>query len=176
MKYFHPFEHTGYTFVERIGAPEEVPAAIGLIALNFAKLEDGISVAIARVLEIQPNVGQIVVAEMSFKYKVHLLGSLLHRSAGDARLNIGDAEPLEFIRELTSQCSRAEELRNQVMDSSWTRTYPDRGRVRRRKVTAKASRGLHIHEEELDSGYLLDIADFIISVLIDLKELFLTWE
>jgi hypothetical protein len=174
MKYFHPFEHTGYTFAERIGNPEEVPAAIGFVALRFAALEDSISLAIARVLAVEPDVGQTIVAEMAFKNKVHLLGSLLHRSASDPRLNIGNAEPLEFIRELIIQCFRAEELRNQVMHSSWTWIYPDQ--VRRRKVTAKAGRGLHIRDEELDSGYLLDIADFIISVSMDVEQLFLTWE
>jgi hypothetical protein len=62
------------------------------------------------------------------------------------------------------------------MRSSWRRLYPDERQVRRRKVTAKARRGLYIHEEDLDTGYLLDIADFIMSVVVDVEELFNMWK
>jgi hypothetical protein len=57
------------------------------------------------------------------------------------------------------------------MHSSWKHPYPDERQVLRRKVTAKARRGLHSHEEDLGSGSLLDIADFIISVMIDVEDL-----
>ena len=62
------------------------------------------------------------------------------------------------------------------MHSSSKRRYPDERQVLRCKVTAKARRGLHTHEEDLDSGSLLDIADFIISVTIDVEDWFVTWE
>jgi hypothetical protein len=156
--------------------PEEVPAAIGLVALNFAELEDSIAEMIAKALEVQQEIGQIIVAEMSFKNRVHLLGSLLRRVNTDPRLNVGHVNSLEMISELVAQCFRAEELRNQVMHSSWQRNYPDSGKVRRRKITAKASRGLHVQHEDVDSGYLLDIADFIICISIDVEDMFLIWE
>jgi hypothetical protein len=36
------------------------------------------------------------------------------------------------------------------MHSSWKHPYPDERQVLRRKVTAKARRGLHSHEEDLE--------------------------
>ena len=74
--------------------------------------------------------------------------------------------------ELMKLCFKAEELRNQVIHSSWAGSYLTNAKVRR-KVTAKASKGLNIHEEDIDAGYLLDIADFIICVAMDVEEFFL---
>jgi hypothetical protein len=145
--------------------------------VNFTILEENISRWITTMLKVQQDTADIILAEMSFKNKVHLLGSLLHRLIRETGPTEAIPDPYEFVRECISQCFRAEELRNQVMHSTWHDSEHDSEarRTLRRKITAKGSRGLHIHEEDFDSRLAADIANFIITVSFDLDQLLLNF-
>jgi hypothetical protein len=51
MRYYHPFEHSGYSFAERLGAPDPISAAIGQIVLRFAALEAHLTARLIHLLE-----------------------------------------------------------------------------------------------------------------------------
>jgi hypothetical protein len=164
MPHLEDFCRTGYSFEERTGDADPVSAAIGRITLWFSQLEDNLSTAVHRLLKLDLEMGEIVTSELSFKAKVHLMASLARKHIPTRRFNTGDIDAEELLDELVARCFKAEELRNQVLHSSWIGPFLSDGKVFRRKVTAKASRGLHVHQEEMDAGYLLDVADFICCV------------
>ena len=172
MKHFEDFKRTGDSFEERTGVPDAFSAAIGRINLNFSDLEDRVALEIGKLFKIDESLAQIITCELSFKNKLHILSSLVRHFLRTRKFNTGHGDPLEVLSELIGLCFKAEELRNQIFHSSWSGAYLRDEKAKRRKVTAKARRGLNIHHEEIDSGYLLDIADFIICVSVDVEEFF----
>ena len=173
MKHYSGFQPSGMTYTERDGEPEDFPASIGRVALAFNDLEDETSIAISKLLGIDEEISQIITAEMSFRNKVHLMGSLLRRALPFTMFNTGYDNPEEMVSELISQCFRAEELRNQIMHSSYVRLNNKNGEVKRNKITSKATRGLNISSEVLDPGLILDISDFIVCISDDIANFFL---
>jgi hypothetical protein len=159
MKHYQEFKRTGVSFEEMVGRPDEISCAVGRVAMNFSDLEDELSKGITQLLRIDSEQGSIVCAELSFKTKLHLFASLFRKTLA-GRTTQGGYDPLEVLDDLVTLCFRAEELRNQVLHSSWIHRHVDQ-RIDRRKVTAKASRGLRVHTETVDSGYLLDTADYV---------------
>jgi hypothetical protein len=174
-KWYEEFKATGHTFVERVGRPDGVSSAIGRIAMNFSDLEDQLSVGIKQLLRVDDVTGEIVCAELSFRNKVNLFSSLF-RKVATGRKTQGGYEPLEGLSQLVTLCFKAEELRNHVLHSSWIHRYAKRGRVQRRKVTAKAKRGHQVQLEPVSSGYLLDIADYIAYAAFEVEEFMLIVE
>ena len=127
--------------------------------------------AIAALVNTDESTARILVSEISFRAKVNILGSLVRERATTRTFNCGSEDPASVFQELTSLLLRAEELRNQVMHSSWHHVpglalrgpeAPDT--IKRRKTTAKAHRGLKVITEELTSGELLDIYDFMLNI------------
>jgi hypothetical protein len=157
-----------------------ISSGVGHVALGFSSLEDSLDAAVAALLKTDSRSASVVTAEISFKAKVHILSSLVRERAGSRKFNCGTDDPVEVFQELVSLLFRAEELRNQVMHSSWVPlpnvdAIPSRGRrtIERRKITAKAHRGLSLHAEALNGDDLLDIYDFIINVEYVLDEFFI---
>lgn len=173
--YYNP-EVSGYTFEERTGNPDSFSAGIGRIVLNFSALEGQLSTAITQSLQLAPVEGKIVTAELSFKAKVHALSSLVRQLAPTTTFNVGEDDPLESWSKIKNQCFRAEALRNQILHSQWSGAYLRDLKASRRKVTAKASTGLREQVEIVDSARLLDIADYIVSVVLFVEEFFLVFE
>jgi hypothetical protein len=174
MKHYIGFVNTGQTFEERTGSPDEMTSAIGHIALSFSKLEGELSVSVAKLLKLNPTTAEIVTAEMSFKNKVHLFASLVREMSSSFQFNTGNAPTIEVLDELISCCFKAEELRNQIFHSSYT--WDLAGSVKRRKATAKAAKGLSVQVKPVDSGYLLDVADFIGETATYIEEFFYLFE
>lgn len=170
--YYNP-EVSGFSFEERTGDPDSFSAGIGRVVLNFSALEGTLSVAIAKCLQLDSVRGRIVTAELSFKVKVHMLSSLVRQSVPITKFNVGLDDPIESWNKISSQCFRAEELRNQILHSEWSGPYLRDMKASRHKITAKASRGLTEHVEVVDSARLLDIADYIVSVVVFVDEFFL---
>jgi len=168
MKHYYGFNRSGRSFTERDGVPDELFTAIGMIAVTFSELEDRVSEAIVSLLGgIKHGTGNIVVAEMSFRAKVNLFASLVRHCDADRSFTIPNAPVTEVLQELCINILKAEELRNTVMHSSWVGLYMYDEKIVRRKVTAKLKHGLRIAEEEVDSGYLLDIVEFTNAVITD---------
>jgi hypothetical protein len=157
-----------------------ISSGIGHVALGFSHLEDSLNAAVAALLKTDSRAASIVAAEISFKAKVHILSSLVRERAGSREFNCGTDDPIEVFQELVSLLFRAEELRNQVMHSSWVHlpnvnSILSEGRrtIGRRKITAKASRGLSVRAETLSGDDLLDIYDFILNVEYVFDEFFM---
>lgn len=174
MKHFSEFASSGDSFADRYGDPDEASSAIGLVAVAFSDLEEGLSAAIEKLLGVDAVVARVVTCEMSFRNKVNAMASLIRSLKPDREINLGTADRSSLVSELAAACFRAEEMRNQIMHSIWTGSGREGGSMTRTKYSAKASHGLRRQVENLNSAYLLDVADYISMVAFDLTEVFLT--
>ena len=160
MKHYNEFSRSGRSFTQWGGVPDELCSAIGMIAVTFSELEDCLGEAIISLLGARNGMGNIVVAEMSFRAKVNLFASLVLHYAADRSFTIPNAPVADVLKELCANVFKVEELRNTVLHSSWVGLDMCDGQIVRRKASAKSKHGFRIAEEEVDSGYLLDIAEF----------------
>jgi hypothetical protein len=154
VKHYQDFSRSGHSFSERIGAPTEIDAAVGRIALSFSLLEDMVRGMIQILMGGDPHVALIVTAEASFRQMVDALGSLARYRIDTVTRSGERAEALEVLDEVLQLCRRSEELRNTYMHSSYHLE-------RRVKTTAKSRKGFRVVAEQFDSALLLDVADFI---------------
>ncbi|MBI3714794.1 MAG: hypothetical protein HY255_02235 [Betaproteobacteria bacterium] len=168
MSHFDQFKVTGYTYEERT-TPEAFTSALGEMAVSFSKLEDELSGAIAILLSSPYGIGQVVTAELSFRNKVHLMASLVKQLSGKRPFNFSADDLVEGVNELAANCFRAEELRNQLLHSSFVYDRTLRSMFRK-KITAKSSAGLRSIQQEVNAAYILDVSDFIIMVAQDVEE------
>jgi hypothetical protein len=164
MKYYDDFSLTGQSFEERVGDPDEFDSAIGRIALGFSFLEDTARNMIIMLAGADFSVGCIMTAELSFRQKLNVLASLIKQQLPALVADEDRAVIEEQTNELLALCWRSEELRNTYLHSSYTRRE-------RAKITAKSKHGLRIHVESVDSGLLLDVADFIVDSGMELESL-----
>jgi len=165
MPLIQPFSRSGDSFSDRTGDPDEFSCAIGRIAIWFSGLEDEISKTIGFLLGVDDTTCEIVTSEASFKNKIHLLASLV-RKRFPTSMPFYDGLTLDdYLKEFVARVFEAEQMRNQIMHSSWAGPFLRDQRAERRKVTAKASRGHQATSEVVDSGYLLDIADYICNMM-----------
>ena len=132
------------------------------MAIKFSWLEETISTCVVTLLQADAAAGAIVLAEASFRAKVNMLASLVRERSKERTFNTAGHDPSEMFAELAGFCFKAEELRNQLMHSSWEGCpdYHTRSIVRR-KTTAKARRGLTTQTQVLNGDEIMDIADFI---------------
>jgi hypothetical protein len=170
---YHNPERTGDSFEERIGDPDAFSASIGHVVVSYSWLESALSDGIANCLNLNHELGKIVTSEISFGTKVHMLSSLVRHLASKRNFNVGTDDPLVCWGKISAQCFRAEELRNQVMHSQWSPPVHSKMSGVRKKITAKASRGLAEHAETINSSGLLDIADYMNRVTMFVEEFFL---
>jgi len=162
MKYYNDTISYGQTFEERIGDPDKFDASLGSIVEGFSFLERTLSNVIILLLDVTNKVGNIITAELSYKNKINLFSSLFKNNIDIFKKVHSDIETQ--FKELLSLCNKAEEIRNQIIHSSYV---ANRYRV---KVTAKAKKGLNKNVEEVNPDYLLDIYDFIVNVGISVEE------
>ena len=172
VDYYYNPEKTGASFEERTGDPDTFSAGIGRIVLNFSELECQISNGIITCLELDAERGRIVTSELSFKSKVHILSSLVKYLVPKWKFNVGNNDALECWTKIEKQCFRAEEKRNQIMHSEWSGPYLKDLKADRIKYTAKARSGLKKQVESINSGDMLDIADYIIYIAVLVEEYF----
>ncbi len=164
---------SGKTFEARAGAPTEIPAALGLVVLSFASLERSLSRAIAHELRAGEVAGESVAAELPFKQKLHLLTSLLRMPAEERiaprSVRTADATWAGIV----AKCFQAEELRNRLLHSNWEPDDVRPDAALRFKRSAKMKRGLYTDAEILDSASILDVAEFIDRVTVEVDHYFL---
>ncbi len=170
--YYNP-EVSGFTFEERTGNPDSFSAGIGRVVLSFSMLESALSIGISKCLRLDTEIGKIVTSELSFKVKVHMLSSLVKKLSSSTAFNVGSDDPIVTWNKISNQCFRSEELRNQILHSEWSGPYLRDLKAVRHKSTAKSSRGLVEHVEIVDDARLLDIADYIVNVVVFVDEFFL---
>ena len=152
MKYYEEFARSGHSFEERIGKPEEDDAAMGRIALAFSLLEDAVCELVHFLIGTDASVSLVITAGLSFRQRLDLFAGLARHHLGIAP----EEEAVARLGEILGVCRQAEELRNTYMHSSYSL---DRGT--RTKTRIHGSQGLRVRTEQVDSGLLLDVADFI---------------
>lgn len=157
--FFGPVKDTS-TFAERIGEPEELPAVIGLISMKFSHLEDILSETIIKMLQLDKARGNIITAELSYKVKVHVFASLYYELKDNFYFNSYPDFEDEYFKELIKALNKCEELRNQVMHSTFTQEYISLN-IFRKKITAKQKTGLRTTIEKTNIINLFNIADYI---------------
>lgn len=162
-------------FEERVGPPDELSATIGRITMNFQHLEGELKERIIQMLELDQEKGQIVVSEMSFKNSVNLFSSLYHSLKKDYTFNGLPNFEDEYFKELLKALSKCEEMRNQILHSTIIKNWKTK-EITRKKVTAKAKYGLKITEQNIDIPYLFNVADYIISMSMEVEQFFIDFE
>lgn len=170
MKYYEDFKRTGYSYAERVGEPNELDAALGAIASSFTYLEDTARNVIIVLSRLSLEVGHILTARMSFRQKLDVLAPLTEylaslNTSSDAQCDL--EARLEATRELLVLCSRAEELRNTYLHSSY-------GYRERAKLSAGGRNRIRFVREAVDGALLLDVSDYIQYVGSELEALPLT--
>jgi hypothetical protein len=190
MQYYQDFELSGLPFGARVGPPDPVSVAVGRMALNFAELDASLSGILNSLLEGNEGWSGLLTAALSFDAKLALLDERVRLLTPTRAFNTGDIDPLELFAELRSQCARAARLRAQVLDPAtvdailtsavcW-REKGSRGARRRAPRTDEGNPGAaqpptsQLGPDMLtDPGVLLDMADFICTVTMELEEFFM---
>lgn len=162
MKYYNDTVSYGEAFEERIGAPEQFDASLGNIVEGFSFLERTLSNVIILLLGVTNEIGDIITAELSYRNKLNLLSSLFQHKLTEYKKVHSDVETQ--FKELLSLCNKAEGLRNQIIHSNYV---ANQFRI---KITAKAKKGLVKNIEKITPDRLLDIADFIVYVGMNVEE------
>jgi hypothetical protein len=130
---------------------------IGRITINFATLDFHLAFAIGSLLTQDQAVAQMVAHELSFKQKLALFSSLVqHKLPASTKAT---AECATDFENYVSRCAQLEERRNQVAHSVWLEQSTPGGPIQRLKITAKKSKGLRHHTEEIEIGSLKQLAD-----------------
>jgi hypothetical protein len=153
------------TYEERVGAPDEFNAVIGRICINFSALEETLSKCIIKILGQSSDVGNILTSELSFRNKVGLFFSLYFKLRDKFDFNEFENFELEYFKLLIKALNKAEDLRNQVIHSSFAIDRSGaNSKIFRSKITSKQKTGLKIINEETNVIKLFNIADYMVYV------------
>lgn len=166
-----PNDNTSYE--GRVGPPDELTSVIGRISMNFSFLEETLSDAITKLLNLDNKTGNIITAELSFKNKVNLFATLYITLKDTYKFNVYPGFEKEHFNEIIKALNKCEELRNQVIHSRFSFIEHDKQRIIRTKTTAKQKLGFKVINEETNVPKLFNIADFIIGVAEGLDEFLL---
>jgi hypothetical protein len=169
----YQFVRNNLAFSEVVGDAFDFYDAVGRISLNFNYLEDEISKGIIKLINTNLDVGYIIVSELSFKNKLNLLGSLFHYHKSTHTFNSFFPDQEETFTELIKACYKCEEFRNQILHSTFVFQQKQ---ILRSKKTAKATKGLKHSLEKVDSGYILNISDYIYETGANIEEFFMVIE
>jgi len=150
MDYYNEPDDAGASYRDLLGEPSEIEAALGRVILSFGELEDALSCVISLLIGRGPSVGQIVTAGLSFRRKMDVLASLARYSIENRK---GDDNELNRLKELTGVCLRAEQMRNQVIHSSYLLGF-------RVKTSASSKKGLRTTISLVDSAAIMNAADY----------------
>lgn len=161
-------------YEERLGKPDELSSCVGLISIAFQKLEDKMSEGISRLLQLNPKLGDILTAELSFKSKLDLFFSLVNELHSDYYFNRLEGKGFEenYLKEFRKAISKCSELRNKVVHSILVFNQ-NKSTINRIKKTSKAKNGLVIINEKIKIHNLLNIYDFIVSMTMEIDDFFI---
>ena len=162
-------------YEERVGPPEELPAVIGRISMNFQALEDELSNRIIQMTGLDKEIGEVITAELSFKNKVNLFASLYYKLKDEYHFNSIPKYEDGFFKELLKALNKSEEFRNQILHSNVIKDWKT-NQIIRRKTTAKAKKGLTKVNQQVDIPYLFNIADYIISMMMEVEQFFIDYK
>lgn len=163
------------SYAERVGPPEELPAVIGLISINFQHLDDTLSSFITRMTNVEDEIGSIITSELSFRNKQNLFASLYYQQKDEFEFNTFPGNEAEYFKELLKALNKCEEFRNKILHSTIIKDY-ESDKIKRIKITAKSKKGLTLVNQDIDIPYLFNISDSIISMQMELEEFFIGYK
>lgn len=137
--------------------------AIGHITVNFALLEEAISLCIWALIRGEEPIGQIVTAQLSFRQLVDLFCSLY-------RFQVSDPTVLDELEGIRKSLHEAEERRNRIIHSGWAAGH-EPGLGFRTKTVAKAKQGLQHQFEKIRASDVHALADFLARLADQIVEL-----
>ena len=141
--------------------PEQLQA-LGQITADFQVLEETISSFILDLIGAEPDVGEIITSELSFRKLIDLLSALFkHQVRNDTKI----AE----MERLVLRANVVEQKRNTIIHSGWALGNTDET-ITRVKTTAKQRHGLRVQSVEMDTVMLKQIADEIAELSADLSD------
>jgi hypothetical protein len=147
------YDRFKYPSDDEEGIPDEVRSgaeALGNVVIAFADLEEQLALSVSFLIGRTDAVGNVVTAELSFKTRLHVFASLF-------RLTRPHSENLPRLDDLIAVFDQAEQLRNQIVHSSWQHDF-ETMRLTRRKRTAKMSKGYRTDEESLTPAQIQSVA------------------
>ena len=171
MDSYQPFACSSLSYRERVGEPDELTSALGLITINFQELDETLPAAIASLFGTDDRKAKIVTAELSFARRLNLLAALERTSQANANSRDSRSSVDRRLPALVALCIRAGDLRNQYMHSVWPARALGGSRAVRVKRTAKAH-GYRVVREDVSAALLLDVADFIAYATTMVEEFF----
>ncbi|WAC03508.1 hypothetical protein N7U66_08505 [Lacinutrix neustonica] len=160
------------SFEDRSGPPEELPAVIGLISLNFQELEEEIEKRIIQMTQVEAKIGQIITSELAFRNKINLFASLYYHLKDTYHFNSLPDYEMGYLKELLKALTKCEELRNQMLHSTIKKDWKTK-KIERKKVTAKAKKGLTEINQQVDIPFLYNVSDYIVSMQMELEQFFI---
>lgn len=173
----YKFKKSELSVREKIGEKDlEIHSVIGRIVVDFNHLEENVSLAIIKLINTDKNVGLIITSELSFRNKLNLLGSLFNKKKDTHHFNSFFQNIEEGFNELLKACYRCEEFRNKYLHSNFYVEHNSEIEFRRVKKTSKAKKGLSEQNEIIDSGFLLDIADYTYGIAEDVEDFFYDYQ
>lgn len=172
-KFIEKFGKTEYSFRERVGAPDALSSGIGRVIINFQLLDEEINHSIHWILRSRKSACDIITAGLSFRNKVDLLFCLIEEYKDKILFNTPHV-PMGhkiYIKELRNAITKCEELRNSIVHSSYLGIYWTYEKAMRVKKSIKTLEGLRVIKESISGDNLLDIADYIIYISMELEEM-----
>jgi hypothetical protein len=155
-------------YEERVGEPDAAASALGHVVVGFSWLEDSLAGHISTLSGLRTDLAPALTAEMSFKNKVAALSSLVKLRCMSQNPDEDLETNNDMWKDIVGMVFTAEAMRNTLLHSHWT--LPGQKSLKRTKITAKASQGIRIKSEDHDAGYILDVYDYILNVMMILDE------
>ena len=152
MKHFEEFKPSGDSFEAR-DHPSALCSALGRVALGFAELDQRVEATILALAQDAEHGSFSSFHDCSFARKLDLLEGMITNAGRPRRFNVGNAA--EVLSELIQLLKRADELYRKTVDPTLLR--------------------LHVRNEfpEELPGQIMDVADYLMSVDMLLRESFL---
>jgi hypothetical protein len=163
-------------YEERLGEPEELSSIIGLISIAFNDLEGKVSEGISILLHVDEEIGAIITSELSYRMKVNMFSSLIQKFKTKYYFNRmqGDGFKDGYLPAFIKALLLCEDLRNKVLHSVFlSDNLRGNNKLIRKKVTAKAKKGLVITNEKTEISHLLNIYDFTVSMQMEIDDFFI---
>lgn len=143
--------------------------------MDFQQLDGEINKGISKMLNLSPDLTDILTAELSFQNKLNLFSSLIHKLKDKQKFNTYKGYENEYIREFIKSLFKCEELRNKIIHSVFIieKTPSNKSTIIRQKKSAKANKGLVVNKENIEICNLVNIYDFIICMSMEVQEFFI---
>ena len=137
--------------------------AFGKITVNFAALEENVALVAGQLISAEQAIGRIVTAQLPFKQRIDLLGSLVI-------FRVKDENVLAELQSTLNLAGMLEDERNLVIHSVWLIDQPEQ-QLNRMKVTARKKKGLSHRWDSVSHSDLDGLAERILTCANDFMKM-----